>query len=48
MDPSTKNFRELETIQLPDTIVTMSASEECLAVGCLDDSLRIWYIDPEP
>lgn len=44
MDSGGKKLREMETIVLGDTIVTIASSGENFAVGCLDDSIFIWYL----
>lgn len=34
----------MDNIVLNDTIVTICSSAESFAVGCLDDSILLWYL----
>lgn len=39
-----RNFREIDSVQLNDTISAIDISMEFLAVGCLDENLYMWYL----
>lgn len=43
MDSGSRKLREVENLPLTDTIIAMAISNEQLAVGCLDDSIYVWY-----
>ena len=46
MESNSRNLRELETVQLNDTITTILGSLDTVSVGCLDDFIYIWYPPP--
>ena len=46
MDSSSRKFREMQNIQLSDTIVAIASSHEYIAVATLDDSIALWYCCP--
>ena len=43
MESNSKNLRDIESVQLSDTITAIDSSGEHVAVGCLDNSISIWY-----
>ena len=43
MDSRSHKFREMDNLQLNDTIVATSSCSEMFAVVTLDDTVSIWY-----
>jgi len=39
MESNSKNLRDIESVQLSDTITAIDSSGEHVAVGCLDNSI---------
>jgi len=42
MEANTKNFRDVETVQLSDCITCIDSCLDYVAVGCIDDFIYIW------
>lgn len=42
MEANSRNFREVEAVQLSDCISSIDASLDLVAVGCVDDNLYVW------
>jgi hypothetical protein len=42
MESNSKNLRDIESVQLSDTITSIDATAEHVAVGCLDNSVSVW------
>lgn len=40
---ASKNLRDIETIQLCDSITAIDSCLDYIAAGCLDDTVYIWY-----
>lgn len=43
MEANSKNLRDLESIQLSDSITSLDCCVDFIAAGCLDDTVYIWY-----
>jgi hypothetical protein len=42
MEVNSKNFREIQSIQLKDCITTIASCKDSFAVGCIDDNFYLW------
>jgi len=45
MEANSKNFRDVETVQLNDCITCIDSCVDFVAVGCLDDTIYVWSSD---
>ncbi len=40
---ASKNLRDIQTVQLCDSITAIDSCLDYIAAGCLDDTVYIWY-----
>lgn len=42
MEANSKNLRDIESVQLSDSITSIDRCFDYVAVGCLDDTVSVW------